>query len=229
MTESHLQQMFERADRIDYREGLLAYERYKNVMVRVADAYAKFLPHRRDPILNRVVAAFVAMSPNNDYIGNLRSLISLCEGAKVGKHVEKITVSTYGHCKVRAWRYLMGDAEFLQEAKGLKIRNFYRNILDPFDNRYVTIDGHMVATFRNDPKATMKDSIINVREYKEIADAVKRLAFQEFLLPNQYQAVVWFTRKRVLQIRFDPQHDLFAAEDDVWRTSQSISDIRPFR
>src|SRR4051812_1436254 len=92
---------WEQSDAIDREEGALAYRRYNALMRSIADK------HNRQ--LDRVVAAFVALSPNNDYKSNLRSLVSLLEGLNNGLPIRRITVSSYGHCKRRAASYLDGS------------------------------------------------------------------------------------------------------------------------
>lgn len=147
MTYANLKRMFDQADAIDRREGKLAYERYNELLSDIALSYS--FP------FERVVAAFAALSPNNDYWGNLRSLVSVLHGINEGVPCEAITISTYGHCRDRAYQYALGNVSFEATVRGPKIRAFYFNILDPLDKRHVTIDGHMVAAYRaND--GTMK-------------------------------------------------------------------------
>lgn len=220
MPEKELESLFERADGVDYVEGQLAYVRYNMVMRSLAECYGVRI--------DRVVAAFCAMSPNNDYTGNLRSLVSVLDGYKRGLMFDDVQISTYRHCGQRAWSYVTGEVDFASTVGGLKITNFYWNILQPENVGYVTIDGHMCAAWRG-TRATMKEAIVKSdRAYNEIAYAVKRLAFSRFLIPNQYQAIIWFVRKRVFEIKYDPQVDMFTPHDDLWRTQRNVKDIEPF-
>lgn len=220
MSYANLKAMLRAADAIDVEEGRLAYPRYHDVMRSIADHYGFGLVE--------TVAAFAALSPNNDYIGNLRSLVSVLQGIRAGATVGEVTVSTYKACRDRAWLYATGETSFERTVRGPKIRAFYFNILDPSDRRHVTIDGHMVAAYRAN-SGTMKDNIPRRREYETIATTVRRLAGREGLVPNQVQATIWFARKRLLNVRYDPQMSLFAAADDRWQTSVRVEDIRPFR
>lgn len=68
----NLEKMFRQADAIDRAEGLLAYQRYYEVMKSIAEKY-------NFPV-DRVIAVFVSTSPNNDYFGNLRSTVSVLDG-----------------------------------------------------------------------------------------------------------------------------------------------------
>jgi hypothetical protein len=211
--------MLRLADSIDMEEGLLAYQRYHEVMAQLA---------RRFSIeLEKVIAVFVSTSPNNDYHNNLRSTISILAGVMHGVPEERITISTYKHCRKRAYQYATGERVFLKETKGPKVLNFYHNILDPSDNNYVTIDGHMSAIWQG-KKLTMKEALVTKKEYHEIAHAVKKLAFSEFMLPNQLQAVLWFTRKRVCNIKSENQFDLLMPKGDLWKTAKDVNKMKPF-
>lgn len=216
----NLSRLFNQADEYDYAEGQQAYFRYNEVM-------RGFAAHYCFP-LDRVTAAFCALSPNNDYFGNLRSLASVLDGLNRGVPVDDIIVSTYNHNKHRAIMYVKGLDQFESGKRGPKILAFYNNILRPYDNKYVTVDGHVVAAYRG-RNLTMKQALVrNNREYVEIADAVKELAGRHYMLPHQAQAIIWFTRKRTLGIKYDAQLDLFGATDDVWKTSLSPDVIKPY-
>jgi hypothetical protein len=218
--EANLQAMFRQADCIDRDEGEFAYNRYHKVMHSFADLYGF--------TLEQTTAAFVSLSPNNDYNGNLRSLASCLRGVANGRADEEITVSTYKHCRQRALKYLRGEEDFLAHAHGRKVTAFYHNIVKPFDGQYVTVDGHMSAAWHGQKDWTMKEAKVSSSEYREITNAVKRLAFRLLMVPNQYQAVIWFTRKRTLNIKYDPQGDLMFGCNDWWRTLRSVEDVQPF-
>lgn len=213
---------FRLADTVDMDEGMVAYERYNMVMRRLAEKYGTSI--------DRVCAAFCSLSPNSDYHGNLRSTVSVLEGVNKGLTAPDIIVSTYGHCKQRALAYARGDLLFENNTTGPKILNFYFNILKPRSQSFVTIDGHMAAMWKGRPDATMKDSLISKREYHDIAHAVKSFAFRNYILPNQMQAILWFTRKRLLNVKYETaQFDLFGDATDVWKTARSAEEIMPYR
>ena len=220
MTGRNLRHMYEQADADDVREGKLAYERYNAVMREFADAY--------DAPLDRTLAAFCALSPNNDYFGNLRSLASVLDGVRRGVPCDLVTVSTYKHCRDRAYSYVTGDACFLSTSKGPKIRAFYHNILDPYDRRYVTIDGHMKAAYEG-RAMTMKEAIVRTKgEYDRISNAAKCLARSEGLIPCQLQAIIWFARKRTQRVKYNAQLRLFGDPSDVWGTVVRVNEAPPY-
>lgn len=211
--------MWQKADDVDRREGALAYGRYNALLGAVAAHY--------DFEFEPTVAAFAALSPNNDYLGNLRSLVSVLSGIRRGRSAEEITVSTYKACRNRAYRYATSEVSFRDTVRGPKIRAFYFNILDPQDRRHVTVDGHIVAAYRAHP-GTMKENLIRPKDYDRVARTIKRLASREKLIPNQVQATIWFTRKRLLNVIYDAQGDLFRSPDDQWKTMMRVDTIRPY-
>lgn len=204
MSQDNLRALLNKADAIDMREGISAYRTYHQVIENFAMAYGnKFEP---------TLAAFCALSPQNDYYGNLRSLASVLHAVQHNLPISGVVVSTYNHCRDRAYAYLTGASSFLGSVKGLKIRSFYANILDPEDPVPVTIDGHMVCAWKG-INVPMKSASVRPPEYLTIAQGLRELAADIDILPNQLQAVLWFARKRLERIKFDPQLKLFG--DDI--------------
>lgn len=219
MSIENLESMFRRASNIDLNEGMVAYERYHMVMQKIADRYIFSLP--------TVIAVFVSLSPNNDYVGNLRSAVSVLDGIRRDIDPAHVVVSTYRHCQERAYAYAMGQRDFLACTQGLKIRSFYHNVLDPQDGRWVTVDGHMSAIWQA-KKLTMKQALVKPRVYDLIRSDIIRLAFRHYMLPNQMQAILWFTRKRVENVVYDPQLRLFGDPSDIWETFRDVNTIHPY-
>lgn len=217
--QSRFEKWFRAADDVDRREGAKAYHRYREVMEFFAELYG--FP------VDRVTAAFVALSPNTDYLSNLRSLVSVLAGVRDEIEPTQIIVSTYNHNKMRAISYLTGEARFDVPTRGRKILSFYDNILRPDDSIRVTVDGHMVAIWR-DQNITMKEAAIRGTEYRDIEDEVRRFAFYHQIVPCQMQAILWFTRKRLLGIKYNPQLSLFEASDDQWGTLAQARDLQPY-
>lgn len=212
----HLVELYDKSDDIDRSEGRAAYERYHRMMKKIAKRYG--FP------FGVTTAAFAAMSPNSDYLGNLRSLISVMEGLRQGKRSEEIKVSTYNHCRDRAIGYIVGRERFLDHAKGLKTRAFYLNILNPEEPFPVTVDGHMFCAWKGEDMP-MQAVRMSDRCYGEIADDIRMLARCLGLIPNQLQATLWFARKRIKRIVFDSQLDFWM---DPSRTELDLDQIRPY-
>ncbi len=221
MTYKNLVAMWDQRDGYDHREGLLAYERYNEVMYWFAAFYGYTLAE--------TCSVFVALSPNSDYHGNLRSLASVLDGHRKGVPLERITVSTYNACRDRAFSYLEG-VDFLSTVKGLKIRAFRDNIMRVNRSPLVTVDGHMVLAWHG-KAGTMKDAAKLLRtahNYRRIAADITELAVAQDIAPCQAQAVLWLTRKRLMKVKYDPQLSLFGGVDDAHRTLCSPEDYPPY-
>lgn len=215
----NIYKVLEQADRFDINEGRLAYQRYHELCQQIAKKYLLRF--------ETVVAIVAATSPNNSYKANMRSAVSIIDGFAKGLGPEDIVVSGYGHCKERAYTYLQG-VDFLGTVEGPKIRNFYFNIINPFDPYPVTIDGHAVNIWRGVRQNLKKVTTDRGFDYNEVADDFRFVAQKEGLLPNQLQAICWFTWKRINKIIYRPQLSLLRPLDDVWETLIRLEDLRPY-
>lgn len=210
--------LLDRADAADIGEGRVAYYRYNEVMRGISELYAT--------PLDRVTACFAALSPNNDYVKNLRSAVTLIKGYREGASFESLPVSTYRHCAVRAWGYLDG-VDFLGTVKGKKIRAFYQNILNPLDPYPVTIDGHAVNAWANE-RRNLKDVATARFDYEEVAGDFRTVARRLGLQAHQTQAIAWFAWKRINRILYQGQLELWGDASDLWKTLRSPEEIKPF-
>jgi hypothetical protein len=214
----NIRKVLDQADSIDFTEGLLAYTRYQQLLQEIASVYGFGFVQS--------VAAFVTLSPNNDYLGNLRSLVSLMIGINEGRSPDQITVSTYGACKLRAHSFLTGEKDFLIETKGPKTRAFYHNILKPEDKKHVTIDGHMYGVWTG-KRLRMKEVAHLKIPYNTIAKDIQKVARQEDLIPCQLQAILWFTWKRINNVIYSPQLALLD-HNNHWGAVVPVDQIIPF-
>lgn len=222
MSVKHLKSMWDQRDETDHNEGLVAYERYNRVM-------GWFAVHYGYPV-GEVTSAFVALSPNSDYHGNLRSLASVLDGYRKGVPLDRITVSTYNACRDRAYSYMGGVIDFHVAVKGLKIRSFRDNIVRHDRSPLVTVDGHMILAWHG-VEGTMKDAAKLMKrpaEYRRIAADIVDLAVAEDLAPCQAQAILWLTRKRVMAVKYDAQLSFFRASDDAHKTLCRPEDYLPY-
>lgn len=219
MSRRNLTKWLSMADETDRLTGMAAFREYHKVMLIMQDRF--------DFPLDRITAAFVALSPNTDYVSNLRSLVSVLHGVRSVQALSDIVVSTYNHNRNRAYDYVRGFDVFDTPRRGRKIRSFYRNILDPDGSKEVTVDGHIVAMYR-DQRLTMKEAQVNDREYSRIERAMHRMAKAEGMRPCQLQAVLWFTRKRVLGIKIDLQMSLFPDPEDQFGIIAGARTMQPY-
>lgn len=157
-------------------------------------------------------AVFSALSPNNDYHGNLRDTHRLLEAAHRGLGLNDFKVSTYGANKRKAWAIAHGTPP-LNVIVFPKTRSFYLNICDPNDPMPVTVDGHIYNAWRGH-RVRLNSAAVRfpVKLYSAIAEDVRTLARQVGLLPNVTQAVIWFVWRRIHGIKFQPQLELWCPE-----------------
>lgn len=100
------------------------------------------------------------------------------------------------------------------------------NILEPENPDYVTVDGHMISMWHG-ARINVTDATRFARYYQVIADATTKLAEEERILPNQVQATLWFTWKRLHSVlRHDGTLNLFG---DHWQLEPDIDLIRPYQ
>lgn len=220
----NLSTLLDRAQPQDWDAGTVAYAKYRQVMQRFSEFY--------DVGLVPTTEAFVALSPNNDYHGNLRSLTSVLFAYTTGCPKDKAVTTCFNACCDRAWTYVSGEVSFLNTVKKEKTRAFRHNILYPDNSRDVTVDGHMIAAWQGDDTLTMKQAALVLKGSKKSYDAIRRgvqwLARRHKVAPCQLQGVLWFARKREPGIRYNNQTDMFYGAKDVSRTLVAARDFPPY-
>jgi len=218
-TVSRLLKVLAQADAIDWEAGTGYYQRLNAVLLALADHYGY--------TVSSTVAAFVALSPNNDYHKNLRSLATLMYWHLRQRPVTEITTTAFNACRQRAYDFL-GGVDFLGRTKGLKTRAFYRCILEPANRDCpIVVDGHMVNAWCgqvNNLKlvATMGFNYAEVeRDVRSVADVLEYRMHS----PQQIQAVIWLTWKRINRIYAPSTLDLFG---DHWQIQRTVADLKPY-
>lgn len=164
-----------------------SYRRYHALTSAVADQLG--LPRKT------AAAVFSALSPNNNYIGNLRDMRRLLEAHVAGQDIGSFRVCTYHHNKRKAWSIARGEIQPEDALVAPKTRNFYLNIAFPDLCGPVTVDGHMYWAWmggKGPVKSRVHTEAANVtpRLYHEIADAVRSIS-ERRCLPHEMQAIVW--------------------------------------
>lgn len=153
--------------------------------------------------LDRVCAAMAVLSPGIPWSQLLESIERLVSGKVFG-------LQGYGQNIVKAHKLILGEPveEIL---KGPKVTNFYHNILEPFNDNYITIDAHMYSCWIG-KRVTIK----HCPEIKDIYDFILkdlRIAADVRLeKPTVFQAIVWMEHRRKY---LWPQAHLFTTEETV--------------
>lgn len=212
----NLLKAFDLADDVDVQAGMTAYARYNALMRKLSSRYGF--------TMEEVTAVFVATSPNNDYIGNLKSTMSILDGVNNELTPDEMTVSTYKHCRDRALLYLDG-VKFLEHAKGPKTRAFYRNILDPLDLTPVTVDVHVFSAWTGE-RVLANAAGMSKGQYERIAADMRTSASRLGLIPNQLQGIIWFAWKRIHNIVYDPHLSLWG---DHWNLDINLDHVKPYK
>ncbi len=202
MSKDNLRSVFEKASSVDLDKGMCAYSTYNLLTAAIADKYG--FSHSIG------AAVFSALSPNNDYHGNLRDVDRMLKGVKEGKHWMDIKVSTYTQNKVKAWEIANG-ANPLDLIRAPKTRNFYLNVSNPTDFHPVTIDGHMLCAWRG-KRTVLDDAKMNPKLYEIVADDFRALAQELRLITNQVQGVVWITWRKIHQVKTSMQTEMWDEE-----------------
>lgn len=196
--------VYDQADAEDRRLAKSAWRTYNILTTQIAN------DTKIDPDI--AAAVFAALSPNNDYHGNLRDTRRLLEAARDGLGLDDFKVSTYGNNKRKAWRLVHGEKP-LDLIRAPKTRNFYLNIRDPDDPRPVTVDGHVFNAW-NGVRIPLKGAAkkVNARVYEEVAADVRLLGRITNTIPNVVQGIIWFTWRRIHNIKFTRQQELWSPE-----------------
>ena len=151
------------------------YFRVNEYCVTLSDTYSV-------PLI-KVAGIMSALSPNNTFASNVKSLEAFLRTKGNCK------VSTYNSQKIKALTiYNSPDTITIEEVKailgGLKTMAFFDNMLRPETSQDVTIDLWMIRHFG------IKGSLTPKR-YKDASNKIKDLAKSLNLLPHQVQAKLW--------------------------------------
>lgn len=197
MSKANLERVLDQASATDRKIAEGAWFRYQSIVGQIAAKYG---------FSTRIGAAvFAALSPNSDYLGNIRDTKRLLQHHANGQSVENLRVSTYGLNKLKAWRIASGE-DPLELIQARKTRNFFLNVADPTDPQPVTIDGHMFNVWAGHRLAlNSADMKQYSKHYDEVAGLVRQLAAERNLIPNVAQGLIWYCWKRLHQIKINGQ------------------------
>lgn len=202
MSRANLELIFNQATEADLAVGMDSWFHYNRLMATIGE--------RTGFGVATVTGVFASLSPNNDYMGNLRDAVRLLKAKREGLRVDQVRVSTYNPNKVKAWAIASGENP-LKFLIAPKTRNFYSSIVDPHDRSFVTVDGHIFNIY-----AGRRVALTEVKEhhldYDEVALAISEMADDLGLIPNQVQGVLWYTWKRIHRIKWDAQLELIPGD-----------------
>jgi hypothetical protein len=146
--------------------------------------------------LETSAGVIAALSPGRNWTENIYDaetfLAEYSKGAR-GRYLP--AVGTYGGKNLRKAERIAAGADPLDVLGGPKVRAFYRCIVNPESREDVCIDRHSKCAAYG--VKTAENSLVKLSEYDHIADHYRRCARQVGVLPNQFQAVVWVTWRRL--------------------------------
>lgn len=145
--------------------------------------YIKTVSELYNVPLIKVAGIMSALSPNNTFASNVKSLEAFL------KTKGNCKVSTYNMQKNKALAILNSSDDItVEQVKailgGLKTQAFFDNMYRPETSQDVTIDLWMIRHFGIEGSLTPK-------RYKDASNKIKKLAKQLNLLPHQVQAKLW--------------------------------------
>ena len=136
----------------------------------------------------RVKWAAADTNPNLDAANNL---IRGFRHKKHGKGIIFSMVAGFHANKEKAWKILRtGDITY---CSGPKVSAFCHNLIDPYDDTYVTIDSWMTCIAFNLDLAQNKVNVAPTpKQQEQIVEALKVVAYSyDFMNALQFQASLW--------------------------------------
>lgn len=192
----NLIQVYRQARNWELQEGAEYYHRQRARLARRAvDAGLSLQP---------IAAAFAALSPNNTekttYIG-----LDTCLDIVAGRLPEDSKVTAYGRNRTKAMAILRG-ASIEDTLSGLKVNAFYQNTINPLNDNFITIDGHMLGAWVGKRLVLKRGAQIkNAAEYHLISSDFRSAAQQCNLPAITFQATLWLTWKRLNKVNWSEQ------------------------
>lgn len=179
--QTNILNLFSQVTESQLNEGLNWYQR--------ANEHANYLSQKYNVSLAKVCGIISALSPATNWSTNIKDAEELLKGNSTHKF------STYGQNVLKAYKILNASLEmdielFFSLKTGAKTYNFYRNILEPTNPDYVTIDRHAIAIWAGN-LAEFYGKGASLKLYREIAQDYIYVAKVLKLLPLQLQAITW--------------------------------------
>lgn len=177
--QNNLKEIYDMSSLEDLREGKGWYE--------CANSSSFQISSKSGLKLFQTSGIISAFSPSTRWEDNIRHAESFIlyntSSGHIRQQVSKANAILLADCPNEVSRIL----------NGLKTVNFYHNINSPDDDRYVTIDRHMVNL------ATRIEGLIDPspKQYHFLADQTIKFAKFVNLKPNQVQAILWVTWRKL--------------------------------
>jgi len=156
-----------------------------------ANTFCKNLAEDTDLSLEVVAGITAVMSPRVEWGLNKRMAIKFCNGEPVGGLPESLR---------KAQAILDGDPfDSVFKGNSYKVRSFYGCIVDPWSDIFVVIDRHAAAVACGTKQLAdnVMSSLDSKGRYGKMAEAYRKAAEAEGIIPLVAQASTWSAHKRL--------------------------------
>lgn len=132
-----------------------------------------------DKRLEFLAAITAVFSINNRWSETKKKVIEYLEtGEVVGTNLMKNKIERLENCNM--------DEQCIKDIlSGMKIQNFFVNLYRPYETQHITIDRYMYRIAGHHREG------LTTKQYKQIAKAYKELAWENKMIPNRFQALLW--------------------------------------
>jgi len=193
----NLIKIFNQANSYEVEKGLTWYSDVNQTLIELAKKYGV------KPEIAHAVCS--ALSPRCIWNQNLIDTEKVLRWYKDKKSLKQgivnktlPSVTTYKRNLKKAIDILKtGNVEVFKTCKTF---NFFKNISEPFNNDYVTVDGHAINAYYN-KLGIVENKHFTPKYYNEIATKYKKGAKKFNILACQFQAIIWLTFKRIHNIK----------------------------
>lgn len=186
-TTSNILKMYNFATIDEIKEGINWYTNANIVCSELSEETNRYSIHQ-------IAGAISALSPRNKWSRNILDVRNL-----VKDRYCKVGTFHANRDKARAIldAFYPSPREIEEILRGQKTISFYRNIVDPNDPNYVTIDGHAIGIWLGQRVTNLT---VSGDAYYVISQEYEKAAKKLGLIPNQLQAITWLTYKRIHKI-----------------------------
>lgn len=152
--------------------------------------YCKTLAEYHDIPMIKVAGILSALSPNNTFKSNIKSLERFLRTSGNCK------VTTFGSQKRKAQAILEASSSITESevkellGKGLKTRSFFENIYRPENSQAVTVDLWQIRWAKS-MGIMPENGTLTDKRYRDISAAVKDYAKGLGMMPHEFQALTW--------------------------------------
>lgn len=145
-----------------------------------AHQFCKKLSKKYNVELKRVAGICAALSPLKSWPVNMKITEDFLQGKR----------NVHTKLQVKKAELILEGRDIELCLGGLKTINFYHNIVDPKDNKWATIDRHMIWMFKETPSLTPK-------KYNALKKAMVDYSNRKGWITPELQAVTWVTIKQI--------------------------------